>query len=231
MTLAICSTYGTDRYAAGEGDATFGTVRALRGDEPGLLWFHGNNQTALTDRINYRTELRLLAQSHHVVAADTSGNSFGNDDGITQAIAAADHYGLTTFVAFGVSMGAALALNLARLHPSRVSAVVGIIPALDLNVDGAHPAADEIDAAYPPAYDPGDPTHTAHSPVTFAATLSATLPIGLWTSSTDTTCPPATADAFVAARPQTHRTVFGAYGHGGISVAVPLAAAWLTTVH
>lgn len=231
--LAIRTSVGQDRYGpAGEWDAIFQTMNT---GKPPLIWCHGNHGTAVTDFDNYGTELRLLAQRYTVIAADLGFNAFGNDIGVTRVGQAAAYLAASwassgPVVLVGASMGAAVALNYARVHPENVAAVACIIPAVDLDVPDVHPAADEIDLAYPPAYDPGNPTMAAHSPVLFASALPADMPIHLWTSSDDTTVLPATADAFVAARPQTGRTVFGAYGHGGINVAVPLVVDWLRSL-
>jgi pimeloyl-ACP methyl ester carboxylesterase len=225
--LAVHTDAAQSRVTANEWDIKYDTTRKGR---PAALWFHGNTQTALTDYASYLEQLRTLAQSHTVYAADFGGSGFGNDAQIAKVIALMDHYDIDDAVFVGASMGAASALNVARVHPTRVSAVACVIPALDLDVANEHAAADEIDAAYPPGYDPENPLHAAHSPVEFASSLPATLPIHLFTSSNDPTCLPATADAFVAARPQTMRTVYGAYGHGGIAAAVPLVEAWLTHV-
>lgn len=231
--LAIRTSAGVSRYGpAGEGDAVFTTVRQGR---PPLIWCHGNFGTAEADYSTYRWELQQLAQRYTVCVADLGYNTFGNPTGITrveQAVAyLAATWGATGPVTLvGASMGAAVELNYARVHPENVAAVACIIPAVDLNVPDAHPAAASIDAAYPPAYDPGNPTMTAHSPVLFASSLPADMPIHLWTSSNDTTVLPATADAFVAARPTTGRTDIGAHGHGGIDVAVPLVCSWLASL-
>lgn len=230
--LAIRTSIGQDRYGpAAEWDAVFTPANP---GKPPLIWCHGNYGTAQADYSAYSTELRLLAQRYTVIAADLGFNTFGNDTGVTrvgQAVAylAASWASSGPVVLVGASMGAAVALNYAVRFPANVAACALIIPALSLLVDPSHPAADEIDAAYPPAYN--DATNgPTHSPIQFAGNLPTDMPIHLWTSSDDPTVPPATADAFVAARPQTGRTVFGAYGHGGINVAAPLVASWLATL-
>lgn len=231
LMLAVRSTYNIGRYVANEGDATFSTVAGYNGDLPVLVWCHGNNQTALSDYDGYNAQLQLLAQTHFVVAADFGGQTFGNDTGVTRVGQLLDYLGASTATLVGASMGGAVALNYAVRYPERVRAVAGLIPAVsftDIAVD--NPAKANLDLAYPPAYDDSNPDHAAHNPALFAASLPATMPIHLFTSSDDPTCPPSMADAFVAARPQTLRTVFGAYGHGGINVAAPLAAAWLASV-
>lgn len=231
---AARSSFGDGRYVAGEQDVTLMTTHVPTAGRTPLIWCHGNYGTAAADFAAYDTQLRLLAQRHTVIAADLGFNTFGNPIGTTrvgQAIAylAASWGSSGPAVLVGASMGAAVALNYARVHPENVAAVACIIPALDLNVANDHPAADEIDLAYPPAYD--DAVHgPTYSPVQFARSLPGGMPIHLWTSSNDPTVAPATADMFVARRPQTGRTDIGAQGHGGISLAVPKVADWLTTL-
>lgn len=226
--LSIRTTSGLSRYAADEWDAVFSTARAGR---PPLVWCHGNNGSTLADYTTYSASLRLLAQHYTVIVADLGGNTFGNDTGIARVGQALTY--LASFSAtgpamlVGVSMGAAVALNYAVRNPANVRAVAGVIPAVDLNVPDGHVAAAAIDLAYPPGYNPANPDHAAHSPVEFAADLPESMPIHLWTSSNDTTVLPATADAFVAARPATGHTNIGAQGHGGIDIAIPLVADWL----
>lgn len=202
-------------------------------DAPPAIWFHGNGQTAQSDRIAYYAQLQALAQGYTVIGGDFAGNSFGSDTGLAQVALAKTWLGgqglAGPVTLVGASMGACVALNYAVRNLANVRACALIIPALDLRVEPGHPAADEIDAAYPPAYDDNDPDDAAHNPIHFADDMPG-LPIHLFTSSDDPVVPPATADAFVAARPETERTVFGAYGHGGIGVAMPLVIDWLDSL-
>jgi hypothetical protein len=216
------------RYVASEWDCTFVTTASLGSTRPWLVWCHGNNATTLADYTNYYEGVfRLMAQRFNVVIADLGGSTFGNDTGIQRVGELLDHYSISSAYFLGASMGASVAINYAVRFPARVDAIACVIPALQFNdVDPSHPAYDELNLAYPPAYD--EETHGPdYNPVQIADQLPADMPVALWTSSNDTTTPPSTADEFVAARPQTERTVFGAYGHGGITVAAPLISDWL----
>ena len=231
--LAVRSSAGQGRYEAPfEWDVVFEAI-SRPGGRP-LVWCHGNNGSATGDYNFYNAELRLLAQRHTVMAADLGGNTFGNDTGITRVGQAIDRLvalgASEPAILVGASMGGAVALNFAVRHPERVAAVAGIIPALTLSVPPGNPAEAAIDAAYPPAYDPGNPAHLDHDPLAFAGDLPADMPIGIWYSTTDPLCLPETAIAFGAARTQTRLVPFGPYGHSGIDIAVPSAAEWLASL-
>lgn len=233
MSLAVRTSLGQSRYVAGEWDAVFRTT-SLPATTP-LVWCHGNYGTAAGDYSGYHAELRQLSQRHTVIAADLGYNTFGNDTGITRVGQALDYLAATwgatgPAVLVGASMGGQVALNFAVRYRERVAAVAGIIPALSLTAQPGNPAADEIDLAFPPAYDAGNPTHLAHDATHFAPDLPDDMPVHLWTSSNDPICIPAFTAAFLAARPQTGHTDIGAHGHGGIDVAVPLVTDWLEGV-
>lgn len=225
--LSVRTNIAQSRYVAGEWDCKFVTTASLGTTRPCLVWCHGNNQTALTDYTGYNSTFRLLAQHFDVLIADLGGNTFGNDTGIQRVGQLLDYYNVPTAYFLGASMGASLTINYAVRNPARVAAIACVIPAIDFNdVEPGNPGLTNLNLAYPPAYDPE--THgPTHNPVQIANQLPADMPVSLWTSSNDTTTPPHTADTFVAARPQTERTVFGAYGHGGIGVAAPLINDWL----
>lgn len=218
---------GQGRYVASEWDCTFVTTASLGVARPWLVWCHGNNATALGDYTGYNTVFRLLSQNFNVVVADLGGSTFGNDTGTLRTGQLLDYYNITSAYFLGASMGASVAINYAVRNPTRVAAIACVIPALQFNdVEPTHPAYDELNLAYPPAYD--EQTHgPQYNPVQIADQLPSEMPVALWTSSNDTTTPPSTADEFVAARPQTERTVFGAFGHGGIGTAAPLINEWL----
>lgn len=225
--LSVRTSTTQGRYVAGEWDATFVTTASLGTERPWLVWCHGNNATALADYTGYNGIFRLLAQNFNVAVADLGGSTFGNDTGIQRVGQLLDHYGISTAYLLGASMGASLTINYAVRFPERVAGIACVIPAVDFNdVEPGNPGLTNLNLAYPPAYDPETDGPT-HNPVQIAGQLPADMPVALWTSSNDTICPPSTADSFVAARPQTERTVFGAYGHGGIGVAAPLINDWL----
>lgn len=215
------------RYVASEWDCTFVTTASLGTERPWLVWCHGNNATALGDYTNYNSVFRLLAQRFNVAIADLGGSTFGNDTGIQRVGQLLDYYGVSSTYLLGASMGASVAINYAVRFPARVEAIACVIPALQFNnLDPGNPGITNLNLAYPPAYDP-ETDGPEHNPVQIADQLPSDMPVALWTSSNDPTTVPSTADEFVAARPQTERTVFGAYGHGGIGVAAPLINEWL----
>lgn len=226
--LAVATSAGEGRYQGGEWDVTYQTV--TRPSRRPLVWCHGQGGTALGDYLGFGSGiLRHLAQNYTIVAADLGFNTFGNDTGMARVQAAIDYLDLPGPVTLvGASMGACVALNYATRNPETVRAVAGIIPLVDLNIPDGHGSKAQLNLAYPPAYDDANPEHRAHNPMHFADQLP--MPVSLWTSSDDPAVPPATADAFVAARPQTKRVVFGAFGHAGVNVAGPLVADWLAGI-
>lgn len=218
----IRSTFGDNRYVAGEDDAVLGTAQSWAGTrQAGVIYCHGanNNTETVIAEAEKRQVLYGLARYATVHVGDLGGDTFGNDTGITrvgQAIAyLRAEWGQSGPVALvGSSMGAIVALAYTLAHPDEVLAVAGIIPGLDIAdlYTRGMGIPEDIDAAYPPAYD-DETDGPTHSPVRFAADLPADLPIALWTASNDALAVPATADEFVSLRPQTERTDLGALGH------------------
>lgn len=227
---ALRSSTGSGRYVANEWDVTLGTNQAWIGGGLPLIWAHNASYTALTaySDADQRNVLQALAQTFTVCAADLGGDQCGSDTGITRVGQVKTHLGTAPWsctakpVIVGFSAGALNGLAYIRANPTLVAGFVGVLPALDLNDLHANNrggfSTAIVNAAYGGSYD--DATHgPTHSPVQFAASLPADLPITLLTSSDDPVCVPATADAFVAARPQTVRTSLGALGHAPESLA------------
>jgi predicted alpha/beta hydrolase family esterase len=229
--LSVRTREVTGLYVPGETIVSFTTTHSIETPRTALFWCPGNNQTAASDYTSYGSLLQLLAQTFDVYIADYGGSTFGNDTGIARVEDVYTYAEVDEAVLVGASMGNAVMMNYTVRNPEKVIALAGIIPALSLYTeDPEHPAGDEIDAAYPPAWDPENPDHYSHHPIGFANEIPDTIPVGLWMSTNDTLCTPAHADAFCAARPSTKRVDFGAYGHGGVTVAVPLAYEWLRSV-
>lgn len=191
----------------------------------GLAFFHGSGHTATTTLQTVETDdmLRDLARRQTVFVGDFALQSWANPAGIARSVDGLDYMAAQLGVVEPVvlvagSMGFALAAALTLAHPARVKAIAGIIPLTDIADVRLRGAAASVDAAYPPGYNDltDGPTH---SPVHFADELPADLPIHLWTTSDDPIVPPATADAFVAARPQTGRTNLGPMGHTNAAIA------------
>lgn len=191
----------------------------------GLVFFHGSGQTATTTLTTPETDtmLRQLGRTQTVFVGDFALQSWANPAGILRAVDGLDYMTASLgvvepFIFVAGSMGFALAAAVALALPARVKAIAGIIPLTDIADVRLRGAAASVDAAYPPAYNDVTDGPT-HSPIQFAAGLPADLPIHLWTCSDDPIVPPATADAFVAARPQTGRTNLGALGHSNAALA------------
>lgn len=220
--LAVRSEHGTGRYVASEDDIVLGTIGTWLQARRPLIYCHGSGDTAGSafHKTGQGILLKRLARLFTVVACDLGGTAtWGNDTVITR-IGQAKTYLSSSWGATGPvvlvagSMGALGALAYTLANPSNVLGVAAAIPALDLNdlvANNRGGAAAAINTAYGGTYSDG--THgPTHSPVQFAASLPA-IPISLWTASDDAICVPATADAFVAARPATTRTDLGALGH------------------
>lgn len=214
-----------------------GTAKAQIGQRPGLIYCHGSGDTAQTilGKVGQKALIDALAQKYAVIACDLGYQAFGNDTHVArigEAITYLEATWKTTsrVVLVGGSMGALGALGYARLYPQKVRAVAGIIPGLDLADLMLRGAAADINAAYGGAYNDATDGPT-HSPVQYAASLDPNLPIRLWTASNDTIAVPATATAFVAARPQTGRVDVGALGHSEAAVTASQTSVldWLAT--
>lgn len=101
-----------------------------RGDGPLLLLLHGFAGSAR----NFRPQQRALAGRWRVVAYDARGHArseapedpaaYAEDALVADALRVLDESGARRAVVGGLSMGAAVALALARRHPERVRALV-----------------------------------------------------------------------------------------------------------
>jgi pimeloyl-ACP methyl ester carboxylesterase len=229
------SQYGSGFTHVGEGYFLRGTTAAFwsrRLPVPVVFYWHGATGTAgsVISNAAETAMIRALARNFLVVAADFGGDTFANDTAIARmeearlAVLGRDDLNVDQSAPIGfvgTSMGAGCALAYTLAYPQHVGYVAGIIPGLDWNdvvVNNRLGLAAAVNAAYGGSYN--DSVHgPLHSPVRFAANLPADLPIHLWTSSNDTAAVPATATAFIDARPQTGRTNLGAVGHSPDSVA------------
>lgn len=241
MTPAIRKSFSIGDYVASEALWMAGTQQSwLGGDRPAVIC-HGYSTATYPAASFYgssgqRSLVDSVARHCTVGLADLGGNQYGSNTGITRIGQVRTHlaseWGTTgTLILIGVSAGVPNALAYALANPTLVGAVVGILPILDLaharSLGAPYDAA--IDAAYGGTYNDltDGPTH---SPVQFAASLPSDMPIHLFTSSDDTLAVPSTANAFMAARPQTTRTDLGAVGHSDSSVAAAVSGVveWLT---
>lgn len=225
---ALRSSTGQGQYVASEWSITTGTAASWLGLQPPCIYAHGGGITAFTlwgTQPDQMATVRALAEAFTVSVADLGGDLWGSDTHVSR-IASLDTYlqgniwlCAEPVVLVGASMGALGVLGRALTTPARVAGVVCVIPALDLNdihANNRGGSAASINTAYGGAYDNATMGPT-HNPVEYAGDLDPDLPIHLFTSSNDTLALPATADAFVTARPQTTRTDMGAVGHGDSS--------------
>lgn len=229
----------SDRYVAGETDVIHGDLRTELGAQTkGIVWVHGSGETAVLAHQNWAQHLYALAKHATVHVGDLGFQTWGSDLAVTrigQAITQLRTMGVTGKVALvGMSMGGCNALNYAVRHPEDVSCVAALIPLTDLAMIRANTSPAivaryaEIDAIYgaPPAAD-----YTGHSPVGFAGSISAGLPIHIWSSSDDPLVTPAMVDGFLAARPLTGHTVMGALGHDVNHAMIPGLLGFLAKHH
>lgn len=227
MTRPLSSTRGNGRYVAAEDDYTIGTARGWAGEKPRLVYCHGATSTAL-EVLTHPEQVALiqaLAQDYLVTVADLGYDPYGSDLGVTRIGQVLDWqasaFGATgPAVLVGASGGVLNAMNYAKRFPEDLSAVVGIIPALDiLDIYTQNPSLQAgIDSAYGGTYI--DATHGPdHSPVQFADELDPDLPIALFYASNDTMARPVQVFDFADARPRTSVTSVGALGHTNAAIA------------
>lgn len=218
-----------------ENVVTIGAIESWNGEETrGTIYCHGSGQTAFAAYTanDARSLVSNLAYASTVQSADWGLQSWGNDTAVTEIGNGIDRlrndWGVTGKIALvGASMGGCNALNYAVRFPEDVACVAAVIALTDLGaLYDTHPEyVAEIDTAYGGTFDSAD--RAAHSPIAFANTLDAAMPISLWTSTNDPLVLPAWHTAFVAARPQTEQFDIGAHGHGFGLEDGPVIADWV----
>ena len=214
---------GSGRYAASEADVFVANLAGWAGGVRGVVYLHGANATAMScrDYLNIG-ELHLinaLAEAFPVLSVEAGGlTPWGNSTAVARVGDAVTYLQGTrgakagTVLLVGASMGAVTALNYARANPTLVGAVVGLIPALDLDdivTNNRGGGAASVNTAYG-TYNEG--THGAtYNPATYASTF--TIPTRLYYASDDTTCIPSTITVFDAACASATAVSVGALGH------------------
>jgi pimeloyl-ACP methyl ester carboxylesterase len=114
----------------------------LHGTGTPLVLVHGG---LLTIDINFATLIPVLAQRHRVIALELQGHGRTADiardltpaNSASDVVALLDHLGIDRAHVLGHSMGAAVALELAVNHPTRVRSVVPVSGSV--RPDGMHP--------------------------------------------------------------------------------------------
>lgn len=228
------STFGANRITSGEYEWWGGPTRAMRneGSTPLVIYCHGAGGTAKSTTSGEETKLLVdLARDHVVISADWAYDSWGSDVA-TDRVDAAVLYAQNNLGAdgpifmVGVSMGMTTMCNYARRFPTKVAAIAGIVPCVDIAdavvAFGGPGSVPTLDQTYPPQYNDNNPAHSIHSPIHMAeqVLIPPSLPIKIWSLPSDPYTRAVTHQAFVAARPTTEKvdiTTPGVY-HGAIAV-------------
>lgn len=213
------------RYHASEYDYIAAPMRGWLRKEPNLaLYLHGSGSNAQeVAGGSYERDLILnLATDHVVHVGDYGYETWGNDTGIARIHTAITYmranWGVSgPVVLVCASMGATNAFAYTLAHPENVKAVAAVIPLVDLNDIYNRGFSAQLNAAYGGSYNDAVDGPT-HSPIQFADKLPDNLPIHLWSVPDDPLTPAETAQAFVAARPQTGFSMLPAVPHGAIAV-------------
>lgn len=150
------------RVVVGETD-TIWKPRTPRVGTRGVVLFHGQgNPKGWIDpgAPKYAMEMAttLCAAGIPLISAEMHGDAWSNEEGVEAGLEAWAELKLAfpaldteQFIAMGVSMGGGCATKMAQLHPDKVAAVVGLIPAYDPRA--CYLASDVGDAAMEAAWD------------------------------------------------------------------------------
>jgi pimeloyl-ACP methyl ester carboxylesterase len=190
----------------------------------GVIYCHGANGSATTCR-DYSNigELHLvnaIAEVFPVLSIDAGGATpWGNGTAVARVDDAIDYGQGTlgwesgTVLLVAASMGAVTALNYTMAHPTKVAAVVGIIPVVDVNdvvTNNRAGLAAGVNTAYGGTYSEVTDGPTSN-PANYAASM--TVPTHLFYSSDDTTAIPSAVTDYAAAAANVTATSLGALGH------------------
>lgn len=220
------TSFAANRYQASEYDYIAAPMRGWLGKEANLaLYLHGSGSSA--EKVaggTYERDLVLALAADQVVhVGDYGYETWGNDTGIARVHKAITYMRANWGVSGPVvltcaSMGAANAFAYTLAYPENVKAVAAVIPLVDLaDIYGRGGMSAQLNAAYGGSYN--DAVHgPTHSPIQFVANLPASLPVHLWSVPNDPLTPAATAQAFVAARPQTEFSMLPDVPHGAVAV-------------
>lgn len=208
--VPFATSYGKSRIVSGQDDVIFTPRNGARGKR-GVILLHGQLQAA--DAWNASTTPGQSSLATAIAGAGlvcisiyADGPSWGNDATIADIEATRTYLGTLgcatdKILLVGASMGALNALNYCRANPTRVAALIGVIPACDLddirdnnrasaqaNVNTAWSLANGSTSATVPLPARANPTADAN-----AATIAGSgAVIKLYYSTADTVIPPAT---------------------------------------
>jgi pimeloyl-ACP methyl ester carboxylesterase len=208
--LGYSASTGSGRVAAGEWD-TIWTPRTPRRGTCGVVLVHGSGAPrAFIDPTAQPSSVKMAAALATVgipcVAGDFGGQAWGNDTVVSRidaawAVLKAQFPSMRTdkVCLLGGSMGGAAVAHYSQMHPTKVAAVVGLIPLWNLTAFyAANPGsvATEVGAAWGVTAPAALP---AAADIAGRASLAAGIPTLAGYSSSDTTVLPTWVTAYAAA--------------------------------
>lgn len=220
--MTAWSSYGLSRAISGENDVII-RPKYPRSGATGVLYCHGAggmaDQALATE---FAAVLNDIASAGHpVLACDLGGIATWGNDTVLARINSAKTYLQSTLSApsgpvlmVGASMGGLSCLVWAKNNPTDCAGVIGLVPVsdvTDIHTNNRQGLASSIDSAYAGGWSEAV-YGAARNPVTFASSLSS-VPMLLFSGTTDTVVLPSTVTALAAGSGATHISVEG--GHGG----------------
>lgn len=210
-------------YSAGV-DVSFGSAIGYRSGATGVLTFHGRNGGG-QDLFSYTfgsVPLQMMMDAGYVVLSSSNGGSlnWGNDASQTQttsdkATIQASPFNARSGKVFlsAFSMGGIAALRWAKNNPTLVHGLILIDTAADIDYFYTHGYTAEIDTAYG-----GSAAYAAAkasvNPMANAASY-ANIPMRLFSTTDDTTVPPADNNAAFASAVNSATCIYSTTGTGG----------------
>lgn len=219
---------GANRIASGEYDEIFTPREPRHGC--GVILVHGSgNPMGFTDTTAQPASTKLAAAltNHGIpcVAGDMGGQTWGNDTVISRITAAwgilKSQFPIRTdkMCLLGVSMGGAAVARYSQLNPSKVAAVVGLLPLWDLvafytaNIGGTQAQVGTAWGVTAPAALPSGAAIAAN------ASAAAGIPTLSGYSSVDTTVLPAWVTAYSTVVGGTTQIIDTVAGHSDAAIA------------
>lgn len=220
----IRSTQGINRTASGENDIYAAPVSAWQGGVRGVIYCHGAGTLASTvPDYSYIGEMHVynaVANVFPTLIVDAGGsNNWGNPTATLRIADAVTHLQGTRgaksgkVLLIGASMGFLTAMNYTKANPTKVAAILGLVPCVDINdmvTNNRAGTAAAINTAYGGTYVEATNGPTSN-PSNYKASI--TTPIRLYNASDDAICVPSTITSFVAGVPSATAVSVGALGH------------------